>query len=753
MLTISQNIQDEWLSLSRAIKFKVLIGSVQYTGDDVVSFDYSGSSMGGTTLNVGATPINTISMKFNSIVPSLFVGMVVQPSIGIVLPDTTISYIPLGKFTITKFNRNVNDVETTLEASDFMLQLSKNYSSSITYPASLKNIAIEVAINAGVDYNVNNLNDLPDVWLPKKYTGGTLRDVAGYIAQFDAGFATFNRQGQLEFRRISGVELELGLDNYDESGFDKNEALSSVGKLTSSVTVGDTQQAISAGSGSNAIELTNPQMTQSLLNDISGRLSGISFSPYTLNWSGFPAIELGDSISIVDRSGSAVTVPVLSMSFSYDGGLSSTISADTSGSGTAVLTGSLTQKLQSYQEATQLAIGEVQQSADGKSKIFYGTQAPTKASVDDTWFKFSDDGVPQAFRYNGTSWEVVFESLSGTDGVGIAGVSVTYVATTDGSTTPTTGWTTAIPTVTQGKWLWSKTLTIFSDGNQTTTYSKTYVGVDGLQGVAGPAGYIVSNTAPANPSIGTVWQNTSVSPKQFKRWTGTDWVDHYIYSDNMVMSNGFITNAMISDATITSAKIAALDAGKITTGYLSASRIQASSITSDKLSITNGFITNAMISDATITSAKIASLSADKISAGTISGVTVRGISGGNYVQLNGGAATLQFVGTYNNGSINTTIEPLADAPTGRTILGTTADWYAGRTIRAVDNISTDALYKSGSAYMNLQINTLDGTNRNFIGSSDGKYGVIFWSGGLYLLYNGSAYNVKSILGGSTWTM
>jgi hypothetical protein len=80
-----------------------------------------------------------------------------------------------------------------------------------------------------------------------------------------------------------------------------------------------------------------------------------------------------------------------------------------------------------------------------------------------------------------------------------------------------------------------------------------------------------------------------------------------------------ITTAKIADAAITNAKIANLDAGKINTGTLSADRIAAGSISSAKLSIANGFITNAMIADATIQSAKISSIDAAKITTGTLS--------------------------------------------------------------------------------------------------------------------------------------
>lgn len=74
---------------------------------------------------------------------------------------------------------------------------------------------------------------------------------------------------------------------------------------------------------------------------------------------------------------------------------------------------------------------------------------------------------------------------------------------------------------------------------------------------------------------------------------------------------------MLANAAITDAKIAKLSAAKITTGTLSATRLGAGSITSEKLTIANGFVTTAMIKDAAITSAKAAALDAGKITTGT----------------------------------------------------------------------------------------------------------------------------------------
>lgn len=78
---------------------------------------------------------------------------------------------------------------------------------------------------------------------------------------------------------------------------------------------------------------------------------------------------------------------------------------------------------------------------------------------------------------------------------------------------------------------------------------------------------------------------------------------------------------------IDNADIANLDAAKITTGYLSADRIQTGTLDAkianiDAAVITSGFINTARIADASITNAKIVSLDANKITAVSLSSIT-----------------------------------------------------------------------------------------------------------------------------------
>ena len=69
--------------------------------------------------------------------------------------------------------------------------------------------------------------------------------------------------------------------------------------------------------------------------------------------------------------------------------------------------------------------------------------------------------------------------------VTVSGQSITYAVSSSGTTAPTGGWSTSIPSVPVGSYLWSKTVVTYSDGNSTTTYSCSYQGKDGTDGADG----------------------------------------------------------------------------------------------------------------------------------------------------------------------------------------------------------------------------------------------------------------------------
>ena len=74
------------------------------------------------------------------------------------------------------------------------------------------------------------------------------------------------------------------------------------------------------------------------------------------------------------------------------------------------------------------------------------------------------------------------------DGRGVASTTVEYQASTSGTTVPTGTWSTTIPSIAQGSYLWTRTTTNYTSGTPTIGYSVARMGVNGAKGDKGATG-------------------------------------------------------------------------------------------------------------------------------------------------------------------------------------------------------------------------------------------------------------------------
>ena len=106
-----------------------------------------------------------------------------------------------------------------------------------------------------------------------------------------------------------------------------------------------------------------------------------------------------------------------------------------------------------------------------------------------TW-TYTDSSTETGYTvsYNAKDGNNGTDGIAGKDGVGIASTKIEYVSSTSGTVKPTTGWTTSIPTVPAGSFLWTKTTWTYTDGTNESGYSAAKMGEKGDQGIQGPKG-------------------------------------------------------------------------------------------------------------------------------------------------------------------------------------------------------------------------------------------------------------------------
>jgi len=144
--------------------------------------------------------------------------------------------------------------------------------------------------------------------------------------------------------------------------------------------------------------------------------------------------------------------------------------------------------------------------------------------------------VPITITVDGKTFSKQFAyaiSFQGDPGISITGTEVQFVQTSS-MTEPTAGWSTTRPTPVPGQWLWTRTRNKLSNN----TYSD-WVAVPTL---IGREAIVVSDTAPSNPSKGTLWQTPS--DPNVKQWDGAKWIDWGISINNLVVENVTIENGV-----------------------------------------------------------------------------------------------------------------------------------------------------------------------------------------------------------------
>lgn len=173
------------------------------------------------------------------------------------------------------------------------------------------------------------------------------------------------------------------------------------------------------------------------------------------------------------------------------------ITYQVSDSGTAIPTGEWLTEIPEVQPGQYLWVRTVITYSDGTSV--------TQHSV-------SRNGVDGSDGQDGTS-------------VTIISTSVVYQAHTSGIVAPTGQWLESPPNIAPGMYLWTRTTVIYSDGQQTVSYSVSRSGLDGSDGtsvtiISTSVTYQVSDSGTVTPSGGWLAEIPDVDAGQYL-WTRT----------------------------------------------------------------------------------------------------------------------------------------------------------------------------------------------------------------------------------------
>ncbi|MGQ4244869.1 hypothetical protein ACUD7I_15155 [Enterococcus casseliflavus] len=175
---------------------------------------------------------------------------------------------------------------------------------------------------------------------------------------------------------------------------------------------------------------------------------------------------------------------------------------------------------------------------------------------------YSDNTNSTAYSVGkmGAKGETGATGSTGATGNGIKSTTINFASSNSGTTAPSSGWTTSIPTVAAGNFLWTRTVLTFTDNTSNTSYTVAKQGEKG-----DPTGIISQATVPTNPYVGMLWQNTGASGYIIGatyQWNGSKFNLYIFTADNIVATTlsaitanlGTITAGTINGVTINSSE-------------------------------------------------------------------------------------------------------------------------------------------------------------------------------------------------------
>ncbi|WP_253287831.1 phage head spike fiber domain-containing protein [Lactococcus lactis] len=399
MIKVSDAFNKAFASPTRKVLAKVTMNDVVYTNNDLSSVEYDGESISGENFNIGSTFSNGIKLTFPKIIEGVKQLDKIKLEFGIVLPDGSSEYVSMGYFFVSAYDPQRNEKRTVIEAFDEMAQLEGSYSSKLTYPAKIQDVALEIANKAGVVINKASFERLSQNKI-SKIQGLTYRQAIGIIAQFAYGYAIFDRNGQLDIRMLKDPNFSIATADYFSRGLTKNETMYTLNGINCRVSTKGTESKedyiLQSGSDKgNQISLENNVMTQIYLDDIYQQLKTLNYYPFTLSWRGNPAIEAGDWLSMTDITGKVFKIPNLSYRLNFSGGLKATSSANTSSVAvtSSEYKGSLHQKVE--------ALEGWRNASGGWS--YTQVQEPKNPQEGDVWYKPNGPDT-ELWVYEGGKW-------------------------------------------------------------------------------------------------------------------------------------------------------------------------------------------------------------------------------------------------------------------------------------------------------------------------------------------------------------
>ena len=502
---------------------QILVDGVELT-DTIVEFKYSHTCNNSTNFSVGNTASAMVEFKIDE--PSINLeNKEIEVNQGLKLADGSMEYAKLGKFKV--LSPEIERFQANYQCVDAMTyKMATVYESTLTYPTTDIAILKEICQQAGIEL-ANT--DLVAHTIDRKLDNYTKREIIGFISQLQGKNAIINTDGKLELIWYTQTDYVVD-DNRiysDRTDIIKNENDYVLGYIKSTY---GSKEVVSGDIDTQGIRITNPYMTQDILDEVFNKIKGLTFRAINVDFYGDFRLEVGDIVT-VNTNNESYVVPIMTLEQSSDGGVVTSIESigETSTQNSVDTNGGILNEIKRSVVNSETARTIAEQSADKINFIVEGD------SVSE--FTISDKALNIISENIDLTGKVTFNSLDSETKEVISGASdkanqamtqvnktvksmtMHYLATTasSGVTTSTSGWTTTVQQIdATKKYLWTYQTMTYADGTTTDTtpvISGVY-GDAGEKGAPGTNGKGISKiteyyqVSTSNTTAPTTWKTT-----------------------------------------------------------------------------------------------------------------------------------------------------------------------------------------------------------------------------------------------------
>ena len=345
--------------------FSIIVGKYRNYDIKEASFDYG--YIKGDTYKPGGTCASSGKITFTSIITTFNKLDKITPNIGIRLADETYEWVKMGEYFINDIEIDRNRNTTTIDLMDGMFKLNREYVTDLTFPAEIRNVIKEICLKTGVELANENMGlasmnyRIEQIPKDKKMT---FREVLGLSAQMLGMSCFFNREGKLEVKELTDSGITITADSYFMHGLTKSE----IEYQIAGITCKKDKETLTVGLRTGrSLELDNPFMTQSILDNLYHDIKDIRYYPFSLNYQGHLLLDVGQWVTIKTNKGETFKSPVLSQSFNFKGGLRGRISADSKAGNDAQYSyaGTITKKIEQFSEFGKQLQNQIEEADRG----------------------------------------------------------------------------------------------------------------------------------------------------------------------------------------------------------------------------------------------------------------------------------------------------------------------------------------------------------------------------------------------------